>query len=188
MSKHLENSVLSTLRRFRISSTLAALVYLVLGVMLLFAPETARSFLCSAIALGVTAYGLLNILSFLMSRESGVYAFDLCVGVCALAFGLFSLINRTFLLDFLFVALGLAGIVGGISSIRRALSLRSLGYPKLMFPLMPGILMLLLALSVTIAPDFYGDLMMMVIGLMLIVEAVSDLFSLRQLSRLTKNL
>ena len=188
MSKNSDKSLWGMLRRFRISSTLAALVYLALGIMLLFAPNTARSFLCSAIALGVTAYGLLNILSFLMSHETGVYAFDLCVGVCALAFGLFSLFNRTFLLDFLFIVLGLAGIVGGVSSIRRALSLRSFGYPKWMFPLMPGILMLLVALSVTLAPDFYGDLMMIVIGLMLIVEAASDLFSLRQLSRLTKNL
>ena len=188
MAKNQERSRMGALRRFRISSTLAALVYLALGIMLLVSPETWRSILCAAIALGVTAYGLLNILSFLTSKDTGVYAFDLCVGVCALAFGLFTLINRTFLLDFLFIVLGLAGVVGSVSSIRRALSLRSMGYPKWMFPLMPGILMLLVALSVTFAPDFYGDLMMMVIGLMLIIEAISELFSLRLLSRLTKNM
>lgn len=180
------SSLFDTLRRLRISATLAAIVYLALGVALIVAPEAARGVLCLIISLGVLAYGALNVVTFLLSREDGVYAFDLFIGVCALAFGIFSLVNRTFLLNFLFIVLGLTGVVGSVSNIRRAMNLRAVGYPKWAIPLAPGVAALLISISVVFWPDLYGNLMMIVLGVLLIVEGASDLFSLHELSQLAK--
>lgn len=179
-------SFLSAIRRFRVSATLAAVVYLALGFFLFAAPDTAYRTLGLIIAVSITAYGALNVLSFLISREEGIYAVDLLIGVCALAFGIFSLVNPTFLTNFLLVVLGLMGVVGSVNGITRALNLRSMGYPKWALPLAPSIITLLVALSVVFLPDMYGNLMMAVIGVMLVVEAASDLFSLHELSKLTK--
>ena len=183
-----QNPVIGLVRRFRLSATLAAVIYLILGLVLLFAPRTSQALMGGIIGVSVTLYGALSIVSFLLNREQTAYVFDLLIGVCAAAFGVFSLLNPTFLLSFLFIVLGLVGVIGSVSAIKRTLSLRALGYPRWLVPLVPNIVALLVALSVTFKPSLYGDLMVMVIGLMLIVEAVSDLFTLRNLSILTREL
>ena len=186
--KQSHSPIVSLLRRIRLSSTLSAVVYLILGLVLLFAPQTSRAVLGSVIGIGVTLYGTLGIASFLLNRDQKGYIFDLLIGICAAVFGLFLLLKPTFLTNFLYVILGLVGVIGSISAIKRVIHLRALGYPRWMVPLIPNVVALLVALSVIFKPGFYGDLMMMVIGLILIAEAVSDLFTLRNLSVLTKAL
>ena len=46
---------------------------------------------------------------------------------------------------------------------------------------------LLLALSIVLFPGVYGDMLMMVIGILLIVESVSDLLAIRRLSHFSHN-
>lgn len=183
-----DRSILGALRRLRVSATLAAVIYLVLGLFLILDPNASMSLLGTLIAVGVTLYGALNIITFALNREDSVYAVELVLGVCAAAFGVFMLLNPTFLINFLFVVLGLAGVVGSIGGIKRALSLRKFGYPRWAVPLVPSIVTLLVALSVVFLPDVYGGIMMAVIGVMLVVEAVSDLFSIYNLSKLTREL
>lgn len=183
-----KDSILKAARRFRVSAALAAVVYLVLGLVLLFAPSASRALLCAVIGIGVTVYGAFNILSFLLNRDQEAYTLELLIGICAVAFGVFSLLNPTFLLDFLFIVLGLVGVAGSISGIKRALTLRSFGFTGWTIPMIANLVTLLLALSVVFMPDLYGNMMMMVVGLMLIAESVCDLASLRSLSRFTRAL
>ena len=181
-----KDSLLTAIRRFRVSATLAAIVYLILGLVLLFAPNTSRALLCGVVGIGVTIYGAFNILSFLLNRDQSAYTLELLIGICAVAFGVFSLLNPTFLLDFLFVVLGLIGITGSVSGIKRALTLRSFGFQSWYIPMIASVVTLLLAISVVFLPDLYGNMMMIIIGLMLIVQSVCDLVSLYRLSRFTR--
>ena len=128
--KKSNKSPLTAAREIKFSFTIAAVVYLALGVLLLLAPNTSRKLLCTLIGAGVSIYGLMGILSFVMDRGSGAYTLELLIGVCALAFGVFSLINPTFLMDFLFTVLGLVVIVTSVSGIKRALNLRTFGYAR----------------------------------------------------------
>ena len=183
-----QNPIIAMLRKIRLSATLSAFVYLILGLVLLLAPQSSRALMGSVVGIGITLYGALGIASFLLSREQQTYVFELLIGVCAAAFGVFSLLNPTFLSNFLSIMLGLVGVIGSIGAIKRAINLRAAGYPRWLIPLVPNIIALLIALSVTFNPGFYGDLITMVIGLMLIVESISDLFTLRNLSKLTRDL
>lgn len=186
--KQSQSPIISLLRRIRLSATLSAAVYLILGLVLLFAPQTSRAVLGSVIGIGITLYGGLSILSFWLNRDQRVYIFELLIGICATAFGLFLLLNPTFLANFLYIILGIVGVIGSVSAIKRVINLRALGYPRWLVPLIPNIIALLISLSVIFNPGFYGDLMMIIIGLILIAESVSDLFTLRNLSVLTKAL
>ena len=56
---------------FRMSFSLAAVVYLLLGLFMILAPNTSRKLLCTLIGAGVSIYGLMGILSFVMDRGSG---------------------------------------------------------------------------------------------------------------------
>ena len=186
--KKSNKSPLTAAREIKFSFTIAAVVYLALGVLLLLAPNTSRKLLCTLIGVGVSIYGLMGILSFVMDRGSGTYTLELLIGVCALAFGVFSLINPTFLMDFLFTVLGLVVIVTSVSGIKRALNLRTFGYARWWLPMLLSCATLLVALSIVFMPQLYGNMLMMVIGAILIVESVGDLLSIHRLSSFARSI
>lgn len=167
----------------RLSFTLAAVIYVVLGLLLIFMPNTSRKLLCTFVGLGITAYGLLNIVSYLMSKGEQSYTFTLLLGVCALAFGVFSLINRTFLMDFLFTVIALVVIVSGVNGVRRALRLRGFGFIRWQAPLIAALVTIALSLSVIFFPGFYGNLLMMLCGILLVLSGAGDLCSIHYLNR-----
>lgn len=169
-------------REIKLSFSLAAIIYLALGILMLLAPNTSRTLLCTLVGVGTIVYGLLNILPSLIKKGEKNYTLQLLIGVCALAFGVFSLINPTFLMDFLFTVLGVIVCVTSVSGIKRALNLRSFGFARWWAPMLSACTTLLLALSVILFPGFYGNMLMMAVGLLLIVEAVSDLTSIYFLS------
>ena len=171
---------------FRMSFSLAAVVYLLLGLFMILAPNTSRKLLCTLVGAGILVYGLLDIVPFALSRGEKRFTFDLLIGVCALAFGLFSLINRTFLMDFLFTALGVVICVTSICGISRALNLRYFGFARWWAPLCANLATLVLALCIVFFPGFFGNMLMMVVGIILVVEAVSDLIAIHYLDRLSK--
>lgn len=181
--KKTTKSPLSAAREIKLSFSIAAVVYLALGILLVVAPNTSRKLLCTLVGVGVSVYGLMGILSYVLDRGSSSYTLELLIGVCALAFGVFSLINPTFLMDFLFTVLGLVVMVTSFSGLRRALNLRAFGFSRWWAPMLCALVTMLVALSIVFMPQLYGNMLMMVIGVILIVEAVSDLVSIRQLSR-----
>ena len=171
---------------FRMSFSLAAVVYLLLGLFMILAPNTSRKLLCTLVGAGILIYGLLDIVPFVLSRGEKRFTLDLLIGACALAFGLFSLINRTFLMDFLFTALGVVVCVTSVCGISRALNLRYFGFARWWAPLCANLATLVLALCIVFFPGFFGNMLMMVVGIILVVEAVSDLIAIHYLDRLSR--
>lgn len=70
-------------KEIKISFVLTAVVDLILGVILLFAPEHVTDVLVMLISAGITIYGVFNILSFIFSRGMTAYSFELLIGICA---------------------------------------------------------------------------------------------------------
>lgn len=62
-------------KEIKISFVLTAVVDLILGVILLFAPEHVTDVLVMLISAGITIYGVFNILSFIFSRGMTAYSF-----------------------------------------------------------------------------------------------------------------
>lgn len=174
-------------RELRLSFSLASIAFLLLGIMLLVAPNTSRRLMCMLIGVGVLVYGAFNILSYFLDKGSSAYTFELLVGICAAAFGLFALLNPDFLVRFLFTMLGLIVMVGSVSSFKRALRLRAFDFPYWWAALGSAIATFAVALSVVIAPTLYGNMVLMVIGIIFIVESVSDLLSIHRLSQMMKD-
>ena len=180
-------SPVSAAREIKLSFSLAALVQLALGIFLLVAPNTSRALICTVVSIGVTAYGLFYLLNYALHKDSGAYTFELLIGVAAAAFGIFSIINPTFLMDILIIALGLIIAVTSVAAIKRALNLKAFGFDRWWMSMAPACITLLFALSVIFFNKAYGDLLMMLIGIFLVIEAVSDLISIRKLTGYAKS-
>ena len=174
-------------REIKWSFSLAALVELLLGLLLALAPNTSSHLLCTFIGIVVLAYGAFNILSYVLDRGMSAYTFELLLGILAAAFGIFVLCNKDFIIKSLFIVLGLIVLVSSIAGIKRALNLRAFGYPRWWAAMVSACATCLIAMSILLFPKLYGNMALMIIGLMLIVEAVSDLLSIRRLSRLAQD-
>lgn len=167
----------------RLSITLAAAIYAALGLLLIFMPNTSRKLLCTFLGAGITAYGLLNVISYLLSKGEKAYTPTLLLGICALALGIFSLIYPSFLMDFLFIVIGLIVIIAGINGIRRAMQLRSFGFAHWQAPLVCALSTTALALSMILFPGLYGNLLIILCGILLAANGISDLLSIHYLNR-----
>ena len=185
--KNRHKSIFSLGREIKWRFSLAAIVELLLGLLLALAPNTSSRLLCTLVGVVVLAYGALNILSYVLDRGMSAYTFELLLGILAAAFGVFVLCNKDFIIKFLFIALGLVVLVSSIAGIKRALNLRAFGYSRWWAAMVSACATCLIALSIILFPKLYGNMALMIIGLMLIVEAVSDLLSIRRLSRLAQD-
>lgn len=185
--KNRHKSIFSLGREIKWSFSLAAIVELLLGLLLALAPNTSSRLLCTLVGVVVLAYGAFNILSYVLDRGMSSYTFELLLGILAAAFGVFVLCNKDFIIKFLFIALGLVVLVSSIAGIKRALNLRAFGYSRWWAAMVSACATCLIALSIILFPKLYGNMALMIIGLMLIIEAVSDLLSIRRLSRLAQD-
>lgn len=174
-------------KEIKLSFTLTAVVDLILGVILLFAPAHVTDFLVMLISAGITIYGVFNILSFIFSRSMTAYSFELLIGICATAFGVFSFISPSFLPSVLFIVFGLMIIVSSISGIKRAFMLKSYGFERWYLMLISAIVTLVFAITIVAFPNLYGNMLIMAIGIVMIAEAISDLLGIHRLSKFIKD-
>ena len=89
--KKQRKSIFSLGNEIKWSFSLAAIVELLLGLLLVLAPNTSSQLLCTLIGVVVLAYGAFNILSYLLDRGMSAYTFELMLGILAAAFGIFAL-------------------------------------------------------------------------------------------------
>lgn len=157
--------------------SMAAFVYLLLGFLLIAAPNVSRKLLCALVGAGMLVYGLLTIIPRLFRQGEKSFSLTLLLGICALAFGIFSLFNPAFVMDFLFTVMGVIVCLASINGIRRALDLRRLGFMRWSVLLISSLTTLALALCVVFFPGFFGGMLIMVVGLILAAQAICDLIS-----------
>ena len=168
MKKNNDFPLRSAAKEIKMSFTLAAVIDLILGCVMLFVPAHVTQLLC---VLGGT----------------GAYSLELLIGLCATAFGAYSLFSPDFLSKFLFIVLGLLIMVSSICGIKRAFTLKSYGFERWYLMLISAIVTLVLAVTIVLYPTLYGDMLMMAIGIVMIIEAVSDLLGIHRLSKFIKD-
>lgn len=86
MKKNNDFPLRSAAKEIKMSFTLAAVIDLILGCVMLFVPAHVTQLLCVLVGAGITIYGLFNILSFIFSRGTVAYSLELLIGLCATGF------------------------------------------------------------------------------------------------------
>lgn len=176
--------MMERLKGIKWSLILASLLYLVLGVALIVWPQTSNLILCYFVAAILTGYGLFNILAY-FGRERGSWI-GLVIGVICTAFGVYSLVQPTSISDIISIILGVVILVDGAMSLRRDFDLRAQGFEFWWIPLLLDVAILVLGVMVIFNPTLFAQFLLQVIGVILIYESLSDLWTIYQLSRLAR--
>ena len=172
------------LKEIKWSLILASLLFLFLGAALLFWPHTSNLILCYIVAVVLTAYGLFNIVAY-FGKERGSLI-GLIIGVICAAFGIYAIVQPTRISDIISIILGVAILVDGAMSLRRDFELRTVGFVRWWIPFALDMLILFLGAIVIFNPGLFAELLLQIIGIILIYESVSDLWSIHRLAKLAR--
>ena len=172
----------------KLSFLLAAVLYIILGLILLIWPGVSATVFCYAFGGILLIYGVVTIVSFfLRDSRQGSFVFELFLGIVAAALGLLFLLRPVIVASVLPVILGLFIVVDGLVNLKRALELRRMLYLRWTVPLVLSAVSAVLGLVIVFQPFLAAEALVMLIGAVLIYEGLSDLWTIFRVSQWTKS-
>lgn len=166
-------------KQFSKSYILISALYVVLGVVLLAWPSASLRMICYGlgfvmIVLGIT-YGIIY---FTKDNLTGFLQMDLVIGIVCLAFGVFILLNPTFLATVLPFAMGIILLLGAIVKIQSAVSMRRLKFSRWYAVLICALVIIALGIILLCNPFEKERYMIIYIGICLILDGMTNLATL----------
>lgn len=163
---------------------LAALAYVILGVVLLVWPDTTGNVLCTLLGILLLGYGIFQIIGFFTRGDEGwgSGAVYLLAGLCAVALGVFALSSPEKVLSILPVALGAVVVVDSCMSLKRSFQLKELGMERWWVIALLAVVTLVFGLVVMFNPFRSAMLVTRIVGGVLIYQGISDLVAVGRLS------
>ena len=114
-------------KQFSKSYIFISALYVVLGVVLLAWPTLSVQMICYGLAVAMIVIGIsYGIMYFTKDSLEGFLQMDLVIGIVCLAFGIFILLNPTFLSSVLPFAMGIILLLGAIVKIQSAFNMKKL--------------------------------------------------------------
>ena len=174
----------------RVSCTLSAVCFVALGIFLLVWPDLSRIWICRLLGIALLVSGGVYVVSHFVKAKGAVAVFhyDLILGVVLAIVGVWLLTTPDLILTFLQYILGVILVVHGVIDLQGALNLRagSSAYWKIM--LLLAVITIVLGVIVLVNPFATINALLMLVGIALIYDGISDLVILFQLKRTFRTL
>lgn len=171
------------------SLLIAALVYLILGLILLFFPNLTTSIFCAALGGLLLLYGIITVISyFIRSNSSRDFSFqmELIFGVISAVVGLFFLVKPSVLLSILPFILGVYILIDGLVNLKRGMDMKKLGYVRWNATLILAVVSLVLGAVILWNPFGTHLMLIRMIGIAFLYQGGSDLWAILTLNKLFK--
>lgn len=166
-------------KQFSKSYILVSALYVVLGIVLCVWPNTSLKMICYGLGFVMVVLGITyGIIYFTKENPAGFLQMDLVIGIVCLAFGVFILLNPTFLATVLPFAMGIILLLGAVVKIQSALNMRRLKFAKWYAVLICALVIIVLGIVLLCNPFTKESHMVLYIGLCLILDGATNLVSL----------
>lgn len=174
------------LHQQKMSSILAALVTIALGVLLVWWPDRSMDFLCLMLGITIFAIGIIYILGWLARRKKGVPAFFVLPGVILCALGVWLMTSPDSVIILIQYIFGAILIFHGVIDLQGALALASHRWNRWWLDLLLTALTIGLGVLILLNPFGTFSALVILIGAALIYDGVSDLWIIWRLGRANK--
>lgn len=167
----------------------ASLVYVALGLVLIFFPGLTAGLFCTVVGLLLLAYGAITVISFFVHRGgSGSFSLqaELILGVVSLVIGVFFLTHSDFIISIIPVLLGFYILIDALVNLKRGLDMRALGYAGWTATLVMSAVSLVLGGLILWNPFDTGLLLWRIIGGAFLYLGLSDFWAIYTLNRLVR--
>ena len=174
----------SILREQRRSSILVALATIVLGLVLVMWPDRSVSLMCSLLGGALLIFGLLYIIGwFAGKRKAGSPAIMVVPGVVLAGLGVWLMTSSESVITLIQYVFGAMILFHGVLDLQGAISLAGRHYSRWWLDLVLAVLTLGLGMVILVNPFGTFAALVMLIGVSLVYDGVSDLLLIWRLSR-----
>ena len=156
-------------------SRIIAIISIVLGLILLFKPTATLSFLCILIGIALLVYGGISVITYFWGKEdSGTPV--VVMGIVFLVLGLIFVIHPLWLISFIPVIVGIVTIVLAIFNISTAFGLKKYKRPNWKFPMIFGLITLILGIILVIHPLWLVSFIIRIMALIIVYCGIYNLY------------
>ena len=166
-----------------IQFSVAAVLALLLGLLLVLAPNRSIRLLCTVLGAALLVTGLIYLFTWLAKRRDGFPAWFLIPGLILAALGLWLLTSPGSVIVLIQFSVAAVLIFHGVIDLQGAVSLARLGIPNWWVDLVLAVLTVVLGGVVLLNPFGTMEAMTMLIGASLVYDGASDLYLIYRVSK-----
>ena len=181
--------MIKKIRGIKIELIIISIALFVLGLFLTIFPEVSQIIICRAVGIALCVWGVLRLMTyFRMSREDVFVSFGLVQGISLLAFGIFFVMRPEAIAVFFGTAIAIIIIIDGILKLQYAIEFYHMEAQRWWIEAIVAALMVVMGVVALFNPFGSSTVLMMFVGIVLMVEGLSDLISIIRISAFIKNL
>ena len=177
--------VMNMLKKIKSTLIATSICYLFIGVLMLLFPSLVSDFMCYLVAIMFLFFGVAGITMYFKSEIKTPYSSSILVLAIILgAFGIYILLNPKAFASFIPLVIGIFLIADSISKLSAAFDLKKYEYGNWWHMLIIAFVILVAGLILVFNPFEVITVSIMVIGSILIVDAISNLFTIYSYSKI----
>ena len=162
-----------------------ALAYLVFGLILCFLNKNILTIATRIIGGLAIVYGGIQLYFYFVKRTSSS-AIPLFIGLPTTAFGCLMLFSPESIISIIPIVVGILLIINSIIQMQKSLILKDNGYENWIYNFVVSVILLLIGIILFLKPIQSIAFLLQIIGVCLIVEAISMLISHREVNKYLK--
>jgi uncharacterized membrane protein HdeD (DUF308 family) len=163
------------LKELKWNSIITAVLFTILGFVLVIYPKTAAKTLFSIIGWILLLCGIVTILTyFFRPVESSFYRNDFVIGMIEIIIGLVMAMKTTAVTELVPVIFGIVVVISGFIKLQASIDLKRLGAPSQNSIIIMALINILFGCILIWAP-FSAEILMTFIGISLIYSGITDL-------------
>ena len=166
------------LKAIRNSLVLLALLYIVLGVVLILFPATSLNLACLLIGAVTLLYGVVRIFGYTRAGEGEASRLELAFGIVLAALGVFLLVCPQLLVSLIPIALGAYLLVDSFSAIKCSLDWKARGFSRWWVSFLVSLVLALFVLVMILRPFTLVANLVVFIGVGFLFDGVFTLVQL----------
>ena len=177
------------MKRLKTNIVISAILCVVLGIVLVVWPDLSMQIVCIAIGAVLLIGGGVRLAVYFTNKDGSMYAqMSLITGIVLAVVGIWILIKPDKVLAIIPIIVGIVIVLHGINDLQQAVSLYKDKYDKWWVALILGVLTIGFGVLLICRPFEALDTVVMLIGLFLIYDGLSDIWIVSRIYRTAKAL
>lgn len=174
-------------KKIKTNSLVNAVIYAVLGLVLILWPVTSASMLCLALGAVLLICGIIDVILFLTHRDGSLYSGGMLVlGIILAALGVWIIASPQLVAVLVPRVIGILICIHGAGDIGDAVTLHRVNYPRWTAALILGLVTLALGAVLVFYSFTVLTTIVRIIGFFLLYDGVSDIWITGQVNKSVK--
>lgn len=175
------------LKKLKTNVLISSLLCVLLGLVLVFWPGLSIQIVCTAVGAVLMISGVVRIVSYVTARDGSMYfQVNLIFGIIFAVVGVWIVIKPAKVLAIIPIIVGIVIALHGLHNLQQAIDLCQSKYDKWWIALLLGILTIGFGILLICRPFAAIDTVVMLIGIFLIYDGLSNIWIVSRISRNAK--